>query len=55
MPPSVRVILNDGVAGYDIAGGGRAYEGQEVVQRLQRGSISSLYSIALFGCGWLTV
>ena len=48
MPLSVRVILNDGVGGYDVSGAGRAYEGKERVQHLLLVSISSLYSVALF-------
>ena len=31
MSPSVLGKINDGVGGYDIAGAGRSYEGQELV------------------------
>ena len=55
IPPSVRVILNDGVGGYDVAGAGRAYEGKEGVQHLPLVSISGLYAVSLFGRGWSTV
>ena len=55
MPTSVQRILNDGVGMYDVAGAGRAYEYQEGVQNLLLVSISSLYTVALFGRGWLTV
>ena len=55
MPPSVRVKLNDGVGGYDVSGAGRAYECQEGVQNLLLFSIYSLYAVALFGRGRLTV
>ena len=55
IPPSVRAILNDGVGGYDVAGAGIAYEGQEGVQRLLFVIIYSLYAVALFGRVRLTV
>ena len=54
MPHSVHVKLNDGVGGYDAAGAGRAFEGQERVQHLLLVSISSLYDVSLFGCGQST-
>ena len=55
MPPSVRGILNYGVGGYDVVGVGRDYEDQEGFQHLLLVSISSLYNVALFGCGRSTV
>ena len=51
MPTSVQRILNDGVGMYDVAGAGRSYEYQEGVQNLLLVSISSLYTVALFGRG----
>ena len=48
MPPSVRVILNYDVGGYDVTGAGRAYEGQEGVQHFVDVSISSLYDVSTF-------
>ena len=55
MPPSVCGILNDGVGGYDVAGAGRSYEGQELLNHLPLVSIYSLYAVALFGCVRSTV
>ena len=55
MPPSVHGKLNDGVGGYDVAGAGRAYEGQEGVQHPLLVSMYSLYTFSLFGCGSSTV
>ena len=55
MPHSGSGILNDGVGGYDVAGEGRAYEGQEGFQHLLLVSIYSIYDVALFGCIQSTV
>ena len=55
MPPSVHVKINDDVGGYDVDGLVKAYEGQEGVQHLLLVSIYSLYYVALFDCGRLTV
>ena len=55
MPPSVHGKLNDGVGGYDVAGAGRAYEGQEGVQHLLLVSIYRLYTVAIYGRGRSTV
>ena len=55
MPPSVHGIINYCVGGYDVAGAGRAYEGQEGVQHILLVSISSLCAVDLFGIGRLAV
>ena len=55
MPPSVRVIRNDGVGGYGVTGVGRAYKGQERVQHLLLVSIYSLCGVSLFGHGRSTI
>ena len=51
MPPSVRVIFNDGVGGCDFSGAVRDYEGREGVQNLLLDSMYSFYDVALFGHG----
>ena len=51
MPPSVRVIFNDGVGGCDFSGAVRDYEGREGVQNLLLDSMYSIYDVALFGHG----
>ena len=55
MPPSVGGKINDGVGGYDVSRAGRCYEEREVFQHLPLVSISSLYNVALFCRGRLTV
>ena len=55
MPPSVRVIINDGFGGYYVTGSGRTYEVKEGLQYPLLVSIYSLYTVALFGRGWSTV
>ena len=55
MPLWVLGKLNDDVWGYDVAGLGRGYKGQEGVQHVFLVSISSLYAVALFGYGRVTV
>ena len=55
MPPSVRVILNGGVGVYVVAGAGRCYEVQEVVQHILLVSMYSLYDVALFFRVWSNV
>ena len=49
MPPSVHGKLNDGVGGYDVAISVRDFYGQEGVKHLLLVSISSLYTVTLFG------
>ena len=53
--PSVHVIRNDAVGGYDVSGAVGSYVVQEGVQHLLIVSISSLYGVAAFGWGWSTV
>ena len=55
MLTSVRIILNDVIGGYDVAGAGRSYERQEGVQHILLVIISGLCDIALFGRFWSTV
>ena len=55
MPPSVCGKFNDGVGGYDFAGAGIAYEGQEGVKHILLVIISSLYAFDPFGCVRSTV